>query len=107
LAASARSPSSADGAGNRVFLECRFVSHVALVAVVEEGGRPVIVGGGRYDRPIGDLARDHRAGEELEPHAAVHRGLDFEQIEFFVIVITACTKWVRYRPNQAAALRKK
>jgi hypothetical protein len=83
------------------------VSHVALVAVVEEGGRPVIVGGGRYDRPIGDLARDHRAGEELEPHAAVHRGLDFEQIEFFVIVITACTKWVRYRPNQAAALRKK
>ena len=25
-----------------------FVSHVALVAVMEEGGRPLIVGGGRY-----------------------------------------------------------
>jgi len=30
------------------FLNVDFVSHVALVAVVEEGGRPVIVGGGRY-----------------------------------------------------------
>ena len=25
-----------------------FVDHVALVAVMDEGGRPVIVGGGRY-----------------------------------------------------------
>ena len=30
------------------FLNVDFVNHVALVAVVEEGGRPVIVGGGRY-----------------------------------------------------------
>jgi GNAT superfamily N-acetyltransferase len=30
------------------FLNVDFVSHVALVAVVEEAGRPVIVGGGRY-----------------------------------------------------------
>jgi RimJ/RimL family protein N-acetyltransferase len=30
------------------FLNADFVNHVALVAVVEEGGRPVIVGGGRY-----------------------------------------------------------
>jgi GNAT superfamily N-acetyltransferase len=30
------------------FLNVDFVSHVALVAVVEEGGRPAIVGGGRY-----------------------------------------------------------
>jgi GNAT superfamily N-acetyltransferase len=30
------------------FLNVDFVSHVALVAVVEEGSRPVIVGGGRY-----------------------------------------------------------
>ena len=30
------------------FLNVDFVSHVALVAVVDEGGRPVIMGGGRY-----------------------------------------------------------
>ena len=30
------------------FLDIDFVSHVALVAVVDEGGRPVIAGGGRY-----------------------------------------------------------
>ncbi len=30
------------------FLKVDFVRHVALVAVVEEGGQPVIVGGGRY-----------------------------------------------------------
>jgi RimJ/RimL family protein N-acetyltransferase len=30
------------------FLNPDFVDHVALVAVVEESGRPVIVGGGRY-----------------------------------------------------------
>ena len=30
------------------FLNVDFVNHVALVALVEEGGRPVIVGGGRY-----------------------------------------------------------
>jgi RimJ/RimL family protein N-acetyltransferase len=30
------------------FLNIDFVDHVALVAVVEEGGRPTIVGGGRY-----------------------------------------------------------
>jgi RimJ/RimL family protein N-acetyltransferase len=30
------------------YLNVDFVSHVALVAVLEEGGRPVIAGGGRY-----------------------------------------------------------
>jgi len=30
------------------FLNVDFTSHVALVAVVEEGARPVIAGGGRY-----------------------------------------------------------
>jgi RimJ/RimL family protein N-acetyltransferase len=30
------------------FLNVDFVNHVALVAVVEEGGRPVIAGGGRF-----------------------------------------------------------
>jgi RimJ/RimL family protein N-acetyltransferase len=30
------------------FLNVDFVNHVALVAIVEEGGRSVIVGGGRY-----------------------------------------------------------
>ena len=30
------------------FLNIDFVDHVALVAVAEEGGRPTIVGGGRY-----------------------------------------------------------
>jgi len=30
------------------FSNVDFVSHVALVAVLEEGGRPLIVGGGRY-----------------------------------------------------------
>lgn len=30
------------------FVNVDFVDHVALVAVTEEGGRPVIVGGGRY-----------------------------------------------------------
>jgi RimJ/RimL family protein N-acetyltransferase len=30
------------------FLNVDFVNHVALVAVMEEGERPVIVGGGRY-----------------------------------------------------------
>jgi GNAT superfamily N-acetyltransferase len=30
------------------FLNVDFVTHVALVAVVDEGGRPVIVAGGRY-----------------------------------------------------------
>jgi RimJ/RimL family protein N-acetyltransferase len=30
------------------FLNIDFVNHVALVAVVEEGGQPMIVGGGRY-----------------------------------------------------------
>ena len=30
------------------FVNVDFTSHVALVAVISEGGRPVIVGGGRY-----------------------------------------------------------
>lgn len=30
------------------FVNVDFVNHVALIAVTEEGGRPVIVGGGRY-----------------------------------------------------------
>ena len=30
------------------FLDIDFIDHVALVAVVEEGGRPMIVGSGRY-----------------------------------------------------------
>jgi ribosomal protein S18 acetylase RimI-like enzyme len=30
------------------FVDVDFVNHVALVAVVEEGGRPMIAGGGRY-----------------------------------------------------------
>src|SRR5258707_12535605 len=30
------------------FLNVDFVNHVALAAVVEEGGRPVIAGSGRY-----------------------------------------------------------
>jgi RimJ/RimL family protein N-acetyltransferase len=30
------------------FVNVDFVNHVALVAVVEEGGRPTIAGGGRY-----------------------------------------------------------
>ena len=30
------------------FLNVDFVNHVALVAVVDEGGRPMVVGGGRY-----------------------------------------------------------
>ena len=30
------------------FLNVDFVNHVALVAVMEDGGRPVIIGGGRY-----------------------------------------------------------
>lgn len=30
------------------FLEVDFVGHVALIAVLEEGGTPVIAGGGRY-----------------------------------------------------------
>jgi RimJ/RimL family protein N-acetyltransferase len=30
------------------FVNVDFVNHVALVAVVDEGGRPVIAGGGRY-----------------------------------------------------------
>jgi RimJ/RimL family protein N-acetyltransferase len=30
------------------FLNVDFVSHVALVAVIDEDGRPVIIGGGRY-----------------------------------------------------------
>ena len=30
------------------FVNVDFVNHVALVAVVDEGGRPTIVGGGRY-----------------------------------------------------------
>jgi RimJ/RimL family protein N-acetyltransferase len=30
------------------FMNVDFVNHVALVAVLEEGGQPVIVGGGRY-----------------------------------------------------------
>jgi GNAT superfamily N-acetyltransferase len=30
------------------FLNVDFVSHVALVAITDEGGRPAIVGGGRY-----------------------------------------------------------
>jgi RimJ/RimL family protein N-acetyltransferase len=30
------------------FLNIDFINHVALVAVVDEGGRPMIVGGGRY-----------------------------------------------------------
>lgn len=30
------------------FVNVDFVNHVALIAVVEEGGRPLIIGGGRY-----------------------------------------------------------
>jgi RimJ/RimL family protein N-acetyltransferase len=30
------------------FVELDFINHVALIAVMEEDGRPVIVGGGRY-----------------------------------------------------------
>jgi RimJ/RimL family protein N-acetyltransferase len=32
----------------KFFLNVDFINHVALVAVVEEAGRPVIAGGGRY-----------------------------------------------------------
>jgi RimJ/RimL family protein N-acetyltransferase len=32
----------------RYFVELDFVNHVALIAVMEEDGRPVIVGGARY-----------------------------------------------------------
>jgi len=41
------------------FLNVDFVNHVALVAVMEEGGRPMIIGGGRYivvDRKKAELA---------------------------------------------------
>ncbi len=30
------------------FLDIDFVKHVALVAIADEGGRPVLIGGGRY-----------------------------------------------------------
>jgi GNAT superfamily N-acetyltransferase len=30
------------------FLDIDFVKHVALVAIADEGGRPILIGGGRY-----------------------------------------------------------
>jgi GNAT superfamily N-acetyltransferase len=41
------------------FLNVDFIKHMALVAVAEEGGRPVIIGGGRYiavDREKAEVA---------------------------------------------------
>jgi RimJ/RimL family protein N-acetyltransferase len=60
------------------FLNIDFVNHVALVAVVEEGGRAVIVGGGRYivQRPgraeIAFAVIDQYQGQGLGPALLRH-----------------------------------
>jgi GNAT superfamily N-acetyltransferase len=48
------------------YLNVDFVSHVALVAVLEEGGHPEIVGGGRYI--VSELARAEIAFAVDDPH---------------------------------------
>jgi GNAT superfamily N-acetyltransferase len=62
------------------FLNVDFVNHVALVAVLEEGDRPVIAGGGRYIvvRPgeaeiafaVVDHYQGHGVGKALMHHLA-------------------------------------
>ena len=62
------------------FLNVDFVNHVALVAVLEEGDRPVIAGGGRYIvvRPgeaeiafaVVDQYQGHGIGKALMRHLA-------------------------------------
>jgi GNAT superfamily N-acetyltransferase len=62
------------------FLNVDFVNHVALVAVLEEGDRPVIAGGGRYIvvRPgeaeiafaVVDHYQGHGVGKALMRHLA-------------------------------------
>jgi RimJ/RimL family protein N-acetyltransferase len=63
------------------FSNVDFVSHVALVAVMEEGGQPLIVGGGRYIimQPgqaevafvVVDQYQGHGIGAKLLHHLAV------------------------------------
>jgi GNAT superfamily N-acetyltransferase len=73
------------------FLNVDFVSHVALVAVAKEGGRPVIVGGGRYIvvQPgkaelafaVVDQYQGQGIGAALMRHlAAIARGTGIEQL---------------------------
>ncbi len=73
------------------FLNPDFVDHVALVAVVEESGRPVIVGGGRYVvvQPgkaevafaVVDQYQGQGIGAALMRHlAAIARGAGLEEL---------------------------
>ncbi len=73
------------------FLKVDFVDHVALVAVMEEGGRRVIVGGARYVtvRPgqaevafvVVDRYQGHGIGAALMRHlAAIARGAGLKEL---------------------------
>jgi RimJ/RimL family protein N-acetyltransferase len=73
------------------FLNPDFINHVALVAVVEESSRPVIVGGGRYVivQPgkaevafaVVDQYQGQGIGASLLHHlAAIARGTGLEQL---------------------------
>jgi GNAT superfamily N-acetyltransferase len=60
------------------FLNVDFVNHVALVAVLEEGDRPVIAGGGRYivvrpgEAEIAFAVVDHYQGHGVGKALMVH-----------------------------------
>jgi GNAT superfamily N-acetyltransferase len=92
-----------------------FIDHVALVAVVEESGRPVIVGGGRYVvmQPgkaevafaVVDQYQRQGIGASLMHHlAAIARGAGLEELIAEVlpdnIPISVREKWV---PRQREA----
>jgi RimJ/RimL family protein N-acetyltransferase len=73
------------------FLNPNFIDHVALVAVVEESGRPVIVGGGRFVvvQPgkaevafaVVDQYQRQGIGASLMHHlAAIARGAGLEEL---------------------------
>jgi RimJ/RimL family protein N-acetyltransferase len=73
------------------YLDIDFIDHVALVAVVEEGGRPTIVGGGRYivfgpgraevAFAVVDEYQGRGIGARLMHHlAAIARGAGLEEL---------------------------
>lgn len=78
------------------FLNLDFVNHVALLAVLEEGGRPVIAGGGRYIvmRPgeaeiafaVVDQYQGQGIGKALMRHlAAIAQAADLERLSAEVL----------------------
>ena len=98
------------------FVEIDFVDHVALVAVAEEDGRPVIAGGARYVvlRPgsaevafaVVDEYQGRGVGTALMRHiAAIARGAGLRELVAEVLPENAAMLGVLRRAGVARSLR--